>query len=479
MNKGWIALLLLTTGCCCRPCPPPCVDVPGKWNHEKTSLEGEADLYWWHQFGDPELDAYIEEGLRDNKDIKIAAARVGQFYEQWRVVRSALFPFLTGQFQASRQEASVDTLPPLPNIPRITNNFTAVLNLNYELDLWGRVRSATAAAQADLYQQIYVRRATVQSLVGSIAQAYLQLRQFDEQLAISKTTLKSRQEALHIAELRFEESLTSELEVIQAKSEVDAARAQVNNFETLVPQQEDLLSILLGRNPQPLVRGKNLASMTLPSAIPSGLPSDLLYRRPDILEAEEALSAAGYRINEARAAYFPQITLTGLYGSESVSLHRLFTGPTRTWQYGAQAVQPIFEGGLISAQVEEAKWVRVQALYNYEKTIQNAFREVEDALIAHQQSRQLLEIQRSQVDNFTRYLHLASVRYDNGETDYLNVLDAQRNLFKAQLDFVSAESNNFITAINLYLALGGSWINAADCRALCAGALPPAPPPKG
>lgn len=454
-------LSFVLTGCsttCCRPH----VDVPTTWR-EETSLQDSANVAWWEEFQDPVLSSYITEGLHNNRDLGAAMSRVSEFYALYLVSRSPLFPQVDFMAGASRQEASLETTPPLgPGVSRQFNDFNAFFNLSYELDLWGKFRSASMAALADYYGQVYVERGTVLTLVGNIASSYITLLQFDKQLEIAQKTIEDYQEALRIAEIRFQDGLTSELEVIQARSELESAQVEVLRLQREIPVQENFLNVLIGRNPDDIDRGLALEAMPQLPAVPAGLPSELLRNRPDIRQAEETLSAANFRITEARAAYFPQITLSGAFGVDSDSLENLFSNSARTWQIGATALQPIFNAGKTSAQVAAARARASEAVYGYESVVLNAFREVNDALVSHRISKEQLVLQKAKVDNAQRYLELASARYYNGETDYLSVLDARRNLFSSQLDLVTADANTFLTLINLYKALGGGWVSLAQ-----------------
>jgi multidrug efflux system outer membrane protein len=350
----------------------------------------------------------------------------------------------------------------MPLFPIYSNDYRAVLTASYELDLWGKIRSATEASYAELLGEINARRTVILSVVSSVASSYMLLRQYDWQLQISKQTLRSREESYELAQLRFKEGLTSELEVAQAKAERDEAVIQIIQFQTLVPQQENLLSVLIGHPPTAIKRGLPVDEWQLPPEVPTGLPVDLLEQRPDILQAEEQLKAANFRIGEARALYFPDITLTGYYGYESSELHRLFTDPSRTWQWMANLLQPVFTGWRISNSVDLAKAETQEAVYNYLQVILTALQEVDDALIAHKNAKEAVIAENARVKDYEQYLHLANLQYRNGLVDYLSVLDAERRLFEAQLDLAKAEADVFITLVNIYKALGGGWVIDAE-----------------
>jgi len=346
------------------------------------------------------------------------------------------------------------------------SDFNTYLTLSYELDIWGQIRNATAEALANYLAQVEVRRFVVETLVTSVAATYVQLRQFDMQLAISKNTYNSRVESYKLANLRYKEGLTSELEVIQAESEIQDAEVQVLQLEILIPQTENLLSVLIGQNPGPIVRGQPLNQLVMPPCVPAGLPSELLQQRPDIRQAKYQLIAANRGIDVAWANFFPSFSLTGALGTESTQLNRLFTHPTKSWYITGSVLQPLFAGGSIYYNYKESQAVAQEALYNYASIIQNSFKEVDDALIGHQLTLELVEVLKKQVVVLTEYLHLSTLRYMNGQTDYLNVLDAERKLFQSQLDYATQLSNSFLTLINLYKALGGGWVVDADNEAI-------------
>lgn len=471
----------------------PCMEMPEEWRVLSDETETIVNVRWWESLKDPILDDLIEEALASNKDLRIATARIAQFRAQLGIVSSELYPQIYAQGTATRtrtsqtlaseqifsdskkSNSSIDSyagqgagalgglLPDLGQLfPVISNDYRAVLTASYELDLWGKIRSATDASLAELIGQIDARRTVILSLVSSVASSYILLRQYDRQLQISQQTFNSRKYSYDLAQVRFKEGLTSELEVAQALAELDQAEIQVIQFQTLIPQQENLISVLIGHPPNAIKRGLPVDGWQLPLEIPAGLPSDLLEQRPDILQAEQQLMAANFRIGEARALYFPDLTLTGYYGYETGELHRLFTDPSRAWQWMANLLQPIFTGWRITSTVDLAKARKQEAVYNYLQTILTALKEVDDALIAHKNAKQSVIVEAKRVQDYTVYLHLATLQYENGLVDYLNVLDAERRLFDSQLDLAQGQANVFITLVNIYKALGGGWIIDAE-----------------
>lgn len=481
MQIGCIIGLLLTIHSCVlyRPYKRPCVEMAEEWRVESDDASTVANVRWWKQLEDPVLDGLIEDALENNNDLFIATARIAEFRARLGIVSSQLFPQVAADALFSRQrtsqnlpgEAPTSTsssagggglLPDFDIFPPLSNNYQVFLNAAYQLDLFGRLQSATDATAADLLGQVQARRTVILTVVSSVASAYIQLRQYDQQLKVSKQTLASRRESYLLAKLRFEEGLTSELEVKQAASEMDEAVLQVIQFETQIPQQENLISILVGHPPTAIDRGLAVDEWPLPFEIPTGLPADLLDQRPDLLQAEQQIVAANARIGEARALYFPDISLTGYFGYQSDELHNLFTNPSRAWQWAANLLQPIFTGGRISSTVDLTKALKQEAYYNYQQTILTALREVNDALIGHKNAKKALLAQYQRVHDLHDYLHLARLQYDNGLVDYLNVLDAERKLFEAQLDLAQSQALVFLTLVNLYKALGGGWVVDAE-----------------
>lgn len=469
MSGKWSLCLLLFVCYSCvmhAPYERPDIDVPHSWRLEADEGETLCNFRWWEQFHDQVLNDLIMQALAYNNDLKVAIARVWEFWDNYIIVRSPLFPQISGNASASRVQQSLLAAPLFPGTSRINNLYETYGSVSYEVDIWGQTISAAEAAFDEFLAQIDNRQTVVQTLVCEVATAYFVLRQYDDQLNISKQTYQSRVQSYELAKARWLGGLTSEMEVKQAESEMETALIEVYQLEILQQQQENRICFLTGQNPGPILRGDSLHTLTQPPAIPAGLPSDLLQQRPDILRAEALLAAANANIGVARAQFFPQITLTGQYGNESTALHNLFTNPAVTWTYGINLLQPIFTGGRLTAQLDQAEVLTLEALYTYLNTVLRAFVEVDDALIFHQNSLKLVEVQNKQVSVLTDYLHLATLQYDNGQTDYLNVLDAERRLFEAQLNYANALANSFISVVSLYKALGGGWIVDADCIAL-------------
>lgn len=473
-NAGAALLLSSLLGCSVGPdYVRPAVDSPEAWRIDYPAAAAVSNTRWWEQFGDPVLDDLIETALRENKDVRIAAARVLEFAARVDIFRSGFFPQIGYQGDASRNQASRDQFGGPGSGDRTYNNYAAAVNLGWELDLWGRIRRATEAARADLLAEEENRRTVILSLVTAVATTYVTLRQLDRQLEIARDTLDSRAETLRLFETKFRGGVISELELAQVRTEYEQAAAAIPPLERRIALTENALSILLGRNPGPVARGRSIDALIQP-AIPAAMPSSLLARRPDIRAAEQDLVAANARIGVARAQYFPVISLTGLFGYASEQLGDLLQGSANLWNAGATALGPIFTGGRLSGQVAASEAVQRQALVGYLQTVQNAFREVDDALVNVQKSREQLAAEGRRVAALADYARLARLRYDEGYASYIEVLDAQRSLFDAELQQVAVLGDVYASLVGTYKALGGGWIVQAQASADAVDFPPPA-----
>lgn len=459
-----LLICLGLTGCMLGPdYQRPATDTPAAYRYAEQEANNLSNTLWWEQFQDPVLNDLIRSALVENKDIKIAAARVEEFQGRYGVVRSQMFPQIGAAAQGSRARAPRDNGPvPLDSsVDPIYKNYQTTLNVSWELDVWGRLRRLNESARADLLASEEGRRSVILSLVSSVASSYIALRDLDRQLEIARTTAKARGDSYGIFKLRFGAGTISEMELAQNLSEFQRTQASVSLLEYQVAQQENNLAVLLGRNPGPIIRGRDLTQLTLPS-VPAGLPSDLLERRPDLRQAELDLISANARIGAAKALYFPTISLTGLLGSVSNQLSNLFTGPAATWSYGVGASMPIFTAGGIAGQVQQTEAFQQQTLLVYQQSIQSAFRDVENALVAASKSRDQMASQASQVEALRTYTRFARLRYDNGYTSYIEVLDAERSLFDAELNYTQTRGSVFTAMIDVYKATGGGWVTEAD-----------------
>lgn len=449
----------------------PAVDTPQNWRIEEREARDLANTSWWEQLSDPVLNDLVAAALRENKDLLIAAARVEEFAGRYGFVRADLYPQAGASAGYDRQRITESGANPLPAAYRSTyDTYQATLNASWEIDIWGRVRRSTEAARADLIASEEGRRAVILSLVSAVAASYVNLRDLDRQLEIARHTAKVRGESYEIFKLRFEGGIISELELVQIKSQYDEALATIPQFEKAIAQQENGLCVLLGRNPGPIPRGKTIDQLTLP-VVPAGLPSVLLERRPDIRQAEQNLIAANAVIGVAKAAYFPTISLTGFFGYASADLSDLFKGSSKVWQYSAPVTMPIFTAGKIAGQVKAAEAAQQQALIGYQQAVQTAFREVDDSLVDQARTREQLTAQAAQVESLKKYYELALLRYDNGYTSYIEVLDAERSLFNVQLSYTQNQGVLFQALISLYKSMGGGWVDTAE---MLSAATPPA-----
>jgi len=473
-----LALLSLTmTGCMIGPdYRRPAVETPQNWRIVEQDAKELSNTSWWEQLNDPVLNDLIATALKENKDLLIAAARIEEFAGRYGFVRADLFPQVGASAGYDRQRVSESGAnPPQSGYQATYDTFQTTLNASWEIDIWGRVRRSTEAARAELLASEEGRRAVILSLVSSVATAYINLRDLDRQLEISRSTAKAREGSYTIFKDRFEGGIISEMELVQVKSQYDEALAAIPQLEKAVTQQENGISLLLGRNPGPIARGKTIDQLTLP-AIPAGIPSDLLARRPDIRQAEQNLIAANAVIGVAKAAYFPAISLTGFFGYASADLSDLFKGSSKVWQFSAPVTLPIFTAGKIAGQVKAAEAIQQQALFDYQKAIQTAFREFDDALVDQARTREQLVAQANQVNSLQKYYDLAKIRYDNGYTSYIEVLDAERSLFNVQLSYTQNQGVLFFSLINLYKAMGGGWVDMAEKQSQAQTATPASMP---
>lgn len=410
-----------------------------------------ADEPWTTVFDDDVLRQLLTTALTQNYDVRIAAARIEQVEAQYRITRADRFPTVTGQATAQGQHGTVVNGETLPTAGLVQLG----VGLSWELDFWGKYRRATEAARAEIAASEWGRRAIITSLVGEITSRYYGLRSLDLELEISERTLASRIESLRLTEIRERGGVTPLVDVRQAEQLVHSARGQIADVRRQIEQSENALSVLLGQNPGPIGRGRTLTDQPMAPTVPQGLPSSLLERRPDIVQAEQILVAANARIGVAKAAYFPQISLTAAGGVASTALANLFTAGT--WAVGASVAQPIFNAGRIRSQVALAEAQRKESELVYQQTIQQAFREVSDALVGYSRFRELREAQQLVVVAAQDARRLADLRYQGGATSYLEVLDSDTRLFVAELGLVQAQLAEHNAFVEIYRALGGGW----------------------
>ena len=412
---------------------------------------------WWKGFGDAQLDALVDEALRANQDLLAAVARVEEARALAGQARSDRFPEVWASASATRSKLSQQTSQLPPTADLTTTRVRATADLSFELDFWGRLARASEAARAQLVATEEGRRAVQVGLAADAVGAYFDLLTFRDQLAVTRQTIDSRRESARLQGTRYDAGTISELDLAQAQAELAAAEAAAPDLERLARQAEDRLAVLLGRiGGAVATESAGLARVQLPE-VPVGLPSDLLARRADVAAAEQGLVAAHARVAVARAGYFPSITLTGSVGSESRELADLFASDTNIWSAAASVLQPIFQAGKVTRQVEAAKAREQQALAAYRKAVQSAFADVEDALVARSSGGLVRAALDREVEALDRARRLARLRYDAGDSSYLEVLDAERNAFRAELDRTSARRAELQAAVTLFKALGGGW----------------------
>jgi len=419
----------------------------------KTESASLGDQKWWEVFQDEQLQDLIRTALQENYDVRIAANRILQAQAQVGITRANQLPTIASGAEATNQRSPQSRF--LPAFDTSANQVN--LSLHWELDFWGRFRRATQAARANLLASQWARQAVISSLVSNVATAYFQLRELDLELEISRRTLASRQDSLRLTQLLSDHGATSLLDVRQAEQLVYTAGEQIPDLERRIEQQENFISILLGKNPAGVPRGRKLTEQPHAPEVPAGLPSSLLERRPDIRQAEQQLIAFNAQIGVAKAAYFPQISLTGTGGYQSVALTSLFSGPAGLWNFGASLTQPIFTGGRIRSGVRFAEAQQQEALLVYQQTIQQAFREVSDALVAYRKNQEFRRQQELLTQSAQDAARLSDMRYRGGVTSYLEVLTNETNYFSAELSLTQAQRNELLALVQLYKALGGGW----------------------
>lgn len=461
--RGFVAavLVLSISGCTVGPnYKRPDLDVPTTYRAAPVSdaaanpspALGEAK--WFDVFQDEQLQILIRVALQQNFDLRIAATRVLQAQAQLGITRADQFPNLSAGAGIGTQRQAATVL--FHGFEETTGQVS--LSASWELDFWGKYRRATEAARANLLASEWGRRAVVNTVISNVATTYFELRALDLQLEISKQTLASRQDSLKLEQALEQNGSTSLVDVRQSEQLVYTAAETIPNVERQIAQDENLINILLGRNPGPVERGRQLTDQPHPPSIPPGLPSALLERRPDIQQAEAQLIAANAQIGVAKAAFYPDISLTGTAGFQSLSLSKLFTGPSSFWNVGPTLTVPIFTAGKLRSNVHLTEAQQQQALLTYQQTIQQAFRDVSDSLIAYQKNREFREQQELLTASAEDSAKLAQIRYQAGVASYLEVLTNDTNFFAAQLNLASAQQNELTALVQVYNALGGGWV---------------------
>ncbi len=457
--RNYSVLLLAMVSMSCAVGPDyerPATDSPNQFRMAETPADAPslANLPWWDLLKDEQLQKLVRIALTENNDLQRATATIEEFQARAYIAKSDFLPGVTASGNAPVLGRKTVFL-----FPGFANPFNYYLqgNLSWELDIWGRIRRSNEAARADLFAKEENRRAVVLELVSGVAEAYFNLLQFDAQLDIAKRTLQSWEESVRIAQARLRQGMTSKLDADQFEAERANAAARTAELERNMVQAENQLSVLLGRKPFEIPRGRPLAEQALPPSVPPGLPSELLQRRPDILQADRELAAATARIGAAKAERFPKISLTGLLGAADPKIRSIFSDPSTFAAAGAGFTGPLLNSQALGFQQEAVEAQAKQSLAQYQQTVITAFREVEDALVAARTARMQNEAQQAQVNALQSALRLAELRYKGGLANYLDVLVARRNLFEAELAMTSSRRLHLVSVVQLYKALGGGW----------------------
>jgi len=454
-----LPVLTLLAGCTVGPnYKRPTVNVPTDYRGvipaQPATVASLGNEKWWDVYQDPVLTQLIHTALQQNYDVRIAATRVLQAQAQLGIVRANQFPSASvGADIFSQQNAKVSNLFPAYQVNAGQLNLSVIWNL----DFWGKYRRQTEAARAQMLASEWGQQAVISSLVANVATAYFQLRALDAELEIAKRTLGSRQQSLQLTQVLETHGSASDLDVSQSEQLVYTASESIPDLERQVQQQENLLSILLGENPGSIPRGRALTEQPVPDSVPAGLPSELLERRPDVLEAEANMMAANAQIGVAKAAFFPSIALTGTGGLESNQLSRFISAPSEAWLGALSVAQPIFEGGALRSQLKLTRAQYQETVLAYEQTVQSALEQVSNALIASQKDRQFREQQELLVQATERSDRLSLILYKQGGASYLQVLTNETNYFSAELNLVQAQLNERLALVQLYQSLGGGW----------------------
>jgi multidrug efflux system outer membrane protein len=427
--------------------------------YESRALDAKTGLSWAELIKDSALQALIDTAVHNNRDVRVAIATINEFRAEYGVSKGAYFPQINGVVNAGREKLVI-----IPGENVAFNAIQVTANLQWELDFWGRLRRNTQAARAEYLASEEGRRSVVLTLVSDVATAYLQLRELDLDLEISQRTLASRQETLKLALRRYQQGLISELDVRQFESEVDNSAVAIAGFQRQIAQQENALSVLVGHAPAPVARGQSLTDVLGTFVLPTELPAELIARRPDVRQAEEAYVAANARIGAAQASLFPTVALSSQYGRQGDRLNNTFNSNGEIYQIFGGLSIPIFRGGALRSELSAARARSEQTRFAYEQAVLVARREAEDAFVSVRTSRDQAVAQQRQVDALRRAFDLANRRYQNGVSSYLEVLDAQRNLFTSELALTQAQRQELVFGVQLYKALGGAWGEAAVAR---------------
>jgi multidrug efflux system outer membrane protein len=467
MLKIFIPLLFLIFAVSCSVGPDyvkPPVEVPDStflmtdYTIEDSLALALADTTWWELFGDTVLTYLIKTAVEENNDIKIAAARVDEFMGLYGVAKSDFYPKFDIGASGRVGEFNVD------GVKYRSERYGLDLSTFWEIDIWGKIRRSNESALASLLATEEARRGVILTITAQIAIAYFDLLSLDSQLDVAVKTVESRAQSLELFYKRWEKGDISKLEISQLESEYWYAASQVPFLEKNIVQLENAMSVLLGRNPGPIPRGKMLDSLALPE-IPESLPSELLERRPDVLQAEQELISANANIGVVKSQYYPSLSLNGLLGFSTNDISNLFDPTSFVWNVGGDILQPLFRAGEISSQVESAEAFQRQTLFNYLKTVQTAFSDAQNSLIERIKTEEIYYSDGKRLDALSSYYTLARMKYDEGATSYLEVLDAERSLFNSQLGYAQSRSTMLKSVVGIFSSLAGGWLDKTAMEA--------------
>lgn len=455
MRRGLLTAMLLAfaaIGCTLGPAyQAPQVPLPEVWREAPAAGESIANVEWWSVYDDPALQQLIRQALAENKDLRVAMERVVEARARYGVSRADLWP----QVNASGSGGYYDQGG--GNLVDNDELYSVSADLSWEIDLFGRVRSSNDAAFASYLATEQARRAVTLTLVFSVARAYFELCDLDQELEITNQTLESRRSYMNLVKALFEGGVRSEIDYRQAEGEYYSVEISLRDIERRLVAKENELSLLVGRNPGSIPRGRPIGQQYAADTIPAGLPSSLLSRRPDVAAAEQQLIAANAQIGVARALMFPRIAITGAWGGTSTDAGDVFDSTNVVSNLLANIFQPIFQGGRLKRNVEVSESQQRQALASYEQAILAAFRETEDSLVAWRKTTEQRSSYDARVSALREVLRLNELAYEGGVVDYLRVLDAQRSLFNAELAAVQNSRDQLVALASLYKALGGGW----------------------
>ena len=442
----------------------PKMDIPEAWTKLTPSTQP-LNTDWWTRFNDPVLNAMVEEALKNNQDLAAGMAGIRSAAAQAGVGSSALWPSVgaTADLTATgaSEKSANSSFGPGSTASRWYTNYQGQLAASWEVDFWGATRNNYTRLTNILLQTVLQHEALRLSIAGQVAQSYFAMLSYDMQLDTAKRTLRSREAAPRIYTSRYRLGELTELDWQRARAEVETARATVHSTNIALDEAEASLAVLLGRSPkeiwQKVERGSRLDKLPTPPVLPEGLPSELLLRRPDIRAAEFGIMAANAQIGEARARFFPSVSLTGAIGTLAAAVSNLFSGPAAIWSYGAAISLPIFNGGQTWYNMKNAEALKEEAIATYKQTVMEAFKDVRVTLTAQTERANIVKATQAQVDSLRRAANIARLQYDNGYTDYLTVLDAERELFAAELSLATALQNRLSSVVSVCMALGGGW----------------------